>query len=115
MHTAIKQYMDTLCTTQWQTSHNVPLQDISTFDGQNTSKLEDWLGDIETAADILKQSHACLVEAKLWGLTSNLVCEALQAGESWDNIWNTLHFKLCNANIHTYTFMGKKNKRRMRC
>ena len=45
------------------------LQDIPTFDGWDTMKLEDWLSDIEMAADILKESHAHLAEAKSCGLT----------------------------------------------
>ena len=36
------------------------LQDIPTFDGQNTSKLEDWFMDIETNIDTLKESHGYL-------------------------------------------------------
>ena len=33
------------------------LQDIPTFDGQDSPKLEDWLMDIETATGILTESH----------------------------------------------------------
>ena len=73
------------------------------FDSWDTSKLEDWLSDIETAADILRENQACLAEAESWGLTHNLICKALQAVKSWGNIWDILHLKLCNANIHTYT------------
>ena len=49
------------------------------------------------------ESHAHLAEAKSWGLTHNLVHVELQPGKSWDNIWDILHLKLCNTNIHTYT------------
>ena len=66
-------------------------------------KLEDWLSDIEMAADVLKESHACLAEAKSHGLTCTLVCEAFQAGKCWDDIRHILYLKLCNVNIHTYT------------
>ena len=52
------------------------LQDILTFDGWDTTKLEGRLSDIEMAAVILKVSHACLAEAKSHGLTCTLVCEA---------------------------------------
>ena len=41
------------------------LQNIPTFDGQDSSKLEDWFMDIETATDILTESHSHLTEAKL--------------------------------------------------
>ena len=34
------------------------------FDSQDTSQLEDWLSDIETAAGILKESCVWLAEAK---------------------------------------------------
>ena len=79
------------------------LQDIPTFDGQDTRKLEDWLSNVEMEADILKESHAHLAEAKLCSLTYSLVCEALEAGKCWDDIRDILHLKLCNVNIHTYT------------
>ena len=40
------------------------LQDSTMFDGEDTSKLEDWLGDIKTAVDILNESCAYLAKAK---------------------------------------------------
>ena len=99
IHAAVQQYTDTLCATQWQTNLTTSLlQDISTFDGWDTSTLEDWLSDIDNAANILRESYACLAMAKSWDLTHSLVCEALQA-----NIWDILHLKLCNTNIHSYT------------
>ena len=65
IHTAIQQYTDTLYATQQQMNLTTSLhQDISTFDGWDTTKFEDWLSDIETALDILKDSHACLAEAE---------------------------------------------------
>ena len=45
------------------------LQDIPTFDGQDSSKLEDWFMDIETTTDILTESKTHLAEAKSHGLT----------------------------------------------
>ena len=104
IHTVMQQYTDTLCVTQWQTNLTTSLlQDITMFDSQDTSKLEDWLINIETAADILRESCACLAEAKSQGLTLNLVCKALQASKSLDDIQDMLFLKLCNANVHTYT------------
>ena len=92
------------------------IQDITTFDGQDTSKLEDWLSDIETTADILKESCVCLAKDKSWGLAHNLVFKALQAHKSWDDIWDTLHLKLCNANIKIYTYhFMKTTKRKWKC
>ena len=65
IHRAMQQCADTLCTTQWQENLTISLlQDFTMFDGQATSKLEDWLGNIETAADILRESHTCLAKAK---------------------------------------------------
>ena len=87
------------------------LQDIPTFDGWDTTKLEDWLSNIETAADILKESHAHLAEAKSQGPTHTLVCEPLQAGKCWDDIRDILHLKLCNANIHTYIMLMEIQQR----
>ena len=79
------------------------LQDIPTFDGWNITKLEDWLSDIKMAADILKESHACLAEVKPYGSIHTLVHEALQARKCWDDIRDIPHLKLCTVNIHTYT------------
>ena len=84
IHTVMQQSMDTLGATQRQTNLTTSLlQDIHTFDGWDTTKLEDWLSDIERVVDILKESHACLAEEKSHGLTHTLVCETLQAGKSW--------------------------------
>ena len=64
IHTAMKQYTDTLCAKQWQTNFMTSLlQDITMFDGQDTSKLKDWLSNIETTADILRESHLYLAKA----------------------------------------------------
>ena len=79
------------------------LQDISTFDGQDTTKLEDCLSDIEMTADILKESWAHLAKAKSCSLTHTLICEALQTGKCLGHIRDILYLKLFNANIHIYT------------
>ena len=78
-------------------------QDISTFDGKDSSKLKDWFVDIETAADILTERHMCLAEAKSHDLIHTFMHEPLQAGKCWDEIKGNLRLKLCKANIHTYT------------
>ena len=53
----IHQYMDILCTTQKQTNlTNSLLQDIAVFNKYYSTKLEDWLMDIETAADLTNKS-----------------------------------------------------------
>ena len=68
-----------------------------------STKLEDWLTDIETAADLTNESHAKLAKAKSRGLTHTLVMEAINCDKSWEEIKDLLRLKLCNANIHTYT------------
>ena len=62
------------------------LQDIPTFDGQDSSKLEDWFTDIETTADILTVSYICLTEANSHSLTHMLIHEATQTVKCWDDI-----------------------------
>ena len=96
--------MDTLCATEREANLTMTLlHDIPTFNGQDTSKLEDWFMDTETTTDIFTESHTCLGEAKSHGLACTLICQALQAGKSWDEIRGFLRLKLCNANIYTYT------------
>ena len=100
----IHQYIDTLCTTQKQTNlTNSLLQDIAVFNEYDSTKLEDWLMDIETAADLTNESQAKLAKTKLGGLTHTLITEAINSDKSWEEIKDLLWLKLCNANIHTYT------------
>ena len=52
----IHQYTDTLCTTQKQTNlTNSLLQDTTVFNEYDSAILEDWLMDIETAADLTNE------------------------------------------------------------
>ena len=47
------EYTETLCTAQKKTSlESSLLQDIPTLNGQDSSQLEDWLTDIETASEL---------------------------------------------------------------
>ena len=104
IHKTIHTYKDTLHTTQGESKLTATiLQDIPTFDRKDSSKLDDWFIDIETAADILTESHTCLSEAKSHYLTCTLICEATQTGKCWDEIRGILRLKLCNVNIQTYT------------
>ena len=51
------QYTDTLCTAQKQTNlMNSLLQDIAIFSENDSTKLEEWLTDIEMAADLTSES-----------------------------------------------------------
>ena len=105
-HTPIKnvldRYTETLCMAQKKTSlENTLLQDIPILNGQDSSQLEDWLTDIETAAELTNESRTKLVQAKSWGLVRTLISEDLIAQKSWDEIKDSLHLKISNADIHT--------------
>ena len=82
---------------------NSLLQDISTFNEHYSTKLEEELMDIETAADIINKSQAKLAKAKSRGLTCTLVMEPINSEKTWDEIKDLLRLNLCNANIHTYS------------
>ena len=99
----ICQDTDTLCTTQKQTNlNNSLLQDIAVFNEYDLIKLEEWLMNIETAADLTNESEAKLAKAKSRGLSHTLVNEVINSEKSWEEIQDLLRLKLCNANIHTY-------------
>ena len=96
--------MNTLCTIQKQTNlTNSLLEDIAVFNEYESTKLEEWLKGIETAADLTNESQAKLSKAKSRGLTHTLVMEAINSDKSWDKIKELLWLKLCNTNIHIYT------------
>ena len=100
----IHQYTNTLCTIQKQTNLTGSfLQDIAVFNEYDSKKLEDWLMDIETAADLSNESLVKLAKAKSRGLNHTLVMEAINSDKFWEEIKDLLQLKLCNANIHTYT------------
>ena len=82
---------------------NSLLQDIPVFNEHDSTKLEDWLTDIEMAADLTSESRARFAKVKSRGLACTLVTEAITSNKSWDEIKDLLQLKLCNANIHTYT------------
>ena len=83
----LKHYTKTLCLAEKQTNFtNSLLQDISNFTGHDATLLEDWLVDIETAADLTSESRTKLAQAKLKGLTHTLITEAITSGKSWGDI-----------------------------
>ena len=87
----IRHYTNTLCSAQEQTNlTNSLLQDISVFNGHDTTQLENWLVDIETAADLTAESRTKLAQVKSKGLTHTLITEAIMSGKSWDNITDLL-------------------------
>ena len=81
----LDRYTETLCTAQKKTSlESSLLQDIPILNGQDSSELEDWLTDIETALELTGESRTKLVQAKSKGLVRTLISEALTAQKSWE-------------------------------
>ena len=98
----LQQYTETLCSAHKQTTFvNTLIQDIPTFNGGNSTQLEDWLVDIETAADLTDGSKTKLAQAKPKGLTCTLITEALTSGKCWEGIKDLPHLRFCNSDIHT--------------
>ena len=98
----LDRYTKTLCAVQKKTSlESSLLQDIPILNGQDSSQLEDWLMDIETASELTKESRTKLAQAKSRGLVRTLITKALIAQKSWDEIKDSLHLKISNADIHT--------------
>ena len=57
--------------------------------------------DIETASELTNEIRTKLAQAKSRGLVRTLITEALIAQKSWDEIKDSLHLKISNADIHT--------------
>ena len=99
------QYTDTLCTIQKQANLTISLlQDISDFKEYDSTKLEDCLMDIETAADLTNESQAKIAKAKSREFTHTLVKEAINSDKSWEEIKYILWLKLM---FHAYPTVGK--------
>ena len=87
----LQKYTETLCSAQQQTTFaNTLIQDIPTFNGSDSTQLEDWLIDIETAADLTDESRTKLAQAKSKGLTYTLIMEALTLDKNWEEIKDLL-------------------------
>ena len=98
----LNKYTDTLCNTQKKTSlENSLLQDIPILNGNDSSQLEDWLTDIETASELMGESRTKLAQAKSRGLVRTLISEALTLHKTWEDIKDSLCLKICNSDIHT--------------
>ena len=81
------QYTETLFSMQKQSNlTNSLMPDIPVFNEPDSTKLEDWLIDIETAADLTSGSRARLAKVKSWGLMHRLVTEAISSNKLWDEI-----------------------------
>ena len=94
----LDKYTNTLCTTQKKTSlESSLLQDIPTSNGQDSSQLEDWLTDIETASELMGKSRTKLAQAKLRGLVRMLILETLSLQKTWEDIKDSLCLKIFNS------------------
>ena len=98
----LDKYTETLCTAQKKTSlESSLLQDIPTLNGQDSSQLEDWLTDIETASELTGESRTKIAQAKSKGLVRTLISEALTTQKNWEEIKDSLQLKISNVDIHT--------------
>ena len=98
----LDKYTDTLCNAQKKTSlEGSLLQDIPTLNGNDSSQLEDWLTDIETASELTGESRTKLAQAKSRGLVRTLILEALTLQKTWEEIKNSLCLKISNSDIQT--------------
>ena len=80
----LNKYTDTLCNAQKKTPlESSLLQDIPTLNGNDSSQLEDWLTDIETASELMGESRTKLAQAKSRGLVRTLILEALTSHKIW--------------------------------
>ena len=80
-------YTKTLCTAQKKTSLESSLvQDIPTLNGQDSSQVEDWLIDIETASELTGESRTKIAQTKSKGLVRTLISEALTAQKTWGKL-----------------------------
>ena len=96
----LDRYTETLCTAQKKTSlESSLLQDIPILNGQDSSQLEDWLMDIETASKLTGESRTKLAQAKSRGLVRTLISKALTAQKNWEEIKDSLHLKISNMQI----------------
>ena len=60
----LDKYTDTLCNAKKTSLESSLLQDIPSLNGQDSSQLEDWLTDIETASELTGESRTKLAQAK---------------------------------------------------
>ena len=98
----LDRYTKTLCTAQKKTSlESSLLQDIPILNVQDSSQLEDWLTDTKTASELTGESRTKLAQAKSRGLVRTLISKALTAQKNWEEIKDSLHLKISNADIHT--------------
>ena len=74
----LNKYTNTLCNAQKKMSlESSLLQDIIILNRNDSSQLEDWLTDIDTASDLMGESRTKLAQVKSKGLIRTLISEAL--------------------------------------
>ena len=102
LENVLDRYTETLCTAQKKASlESSLLQDIPILNRQDSSQLKDWLTDIETASELTGESRTKLAQAKSRGLVRTLITKAIIAQKGWEEIKDSLHLKISNADIHT--------------
>ena len=83
----LDKYTDALCKAQKKTSlESSLLQDIPILNGQDSSQLEDWLTDIETASELTGKSRTKLTQVKSRGLVRTLISVALNSQKTLEEI-----------------------------
>ena len=93
----LNKYTNTRCNAQKKTSlENSLLQDIPIFNGNDSSQLEDWLTNIQTASELMGESRTKLAQAKSRGLVKTLISEALTLHKTLEEIKDSLCLKICN-------------------
>ena len=98
----LNKFTDTLCNAQKKTPlESSLLQDIPILNGNDSSQLEDWLKDVETASELMGESRTKLAQVKSRGLVRTLISEALSLHKTWEEIKDSLCLKICNSDIHT--------------
>ena len=98
----LNKYTDTLCNTQKKMSFvNSLLQDITVLNGNDASKLEHRLTDIEATSDLTGESRTKLAQEKSKGFIRTVISKALTSNKTWEEIKDSLHLKICNLDIHT--------------
>ena len=69
----LDKYTDTFCNAKKKTSlESSLLQDIPTLNRNDSSQLEDWLTDIETASELMGESRTKLAQVKIKRTTENI-------------------------------------------
>ena len=97
----LNKYTNSLCNAQKKMSlESSLLQDIPILNGNDSSQLEDWMKDIETASELTGESRTKLAQAKSRGQVRTLISEALTLNKTWEDIKDSLRLKICNSDIH---------------